>query len=70
MLTLKQRISAFLVFLFSSLFIGIACYIPFKILSEEIDLTRALIILFFNLFISRKITFYYMNMKIWSNMKK
>lgn len=69
MLTLKQRFSVVLVFIFTNLLLNTAAYLPFKILSEEVDIVIGLLLITFNLFMSRNIAFDYTNIIIRSNMK-
>lgn len=70
MLTLKQRLYVILVFIFTNLFLNTAAYLPFKILSEEVDIVIGLLLISFNLFMSRNIASDYTNIIIRSNMKE
>ena len=70
MLTSKQRLSVVLVFIFTNLFLNTAAYLPFKILSEEVDIIIGVLLISFNLFMSRNIAYDYINIIIKSNMRE
>lgn len=70
MLTLKQRVSVVLVFIFTNSLLCIATFMPFKILSVEIDTFIGLLLLTFNLFMSKKFAIDYANIIFRSNINK
>lgn len=70
MLTSKQRLSVVLFFIFTNLLLNTAAYLPFKILSEEVDIIIGVLLISFNLFMSRNIAYDYINIIIKSNMKE
>ncbi|SHD77407.1 hypothetical protein [Schnuerera ultunensis] len=70
MLTLNQRVSVVLVFIITNILLGLASFMPFKILSEEIDISIGLLLLTFNLFMSKKFAIDYANIIFRSNINK
>lgn len=70
MLTSKQRLSVVLFFIFTNLLLNTAAYLSFKILSEEVDIIIGVLLISFNLFMSRNIAYDYINIIIKSNMKE
>ncbi len=70
MISRKEKIYSFLIFLFSSIVLNLSSYITLRIMKEEIFGVIPTMSFFFNLFMSKTISKDYLNSKIRSNIEE